>query len=104
MANSEIRQQIAPTPESETQPTSEMRVYPMGFIPEVKHKLLESLEKRRFDQGQEISKIGSDLKSAATDLQLEKINLGTFFDRARALDDFVKDGEQVFEEEKEFLT
>ncbi len=84
--------------------TSPMRVYPMGFTPDIKHRLLDSAEARRLKETSRLTAIGQQLREAVDRFESGTMELSAFLDQVRLLDELVKEGEASFEEEREFLT
>lgn len=85
-----------------------VRVYPMGFIPEVKKQLLDSVEAYALSRSK-LSGIGETLKRCSEYLNVDDVRrnygwqLGAFIETVRELDQLVKDGERASQEEKDFI-
>lgn len=90
--------------EHEENSARQIRVYPMGFIPDIKHRLIDSVEQRQLKFTTRISEIGQALVNAVSQLETDEIQVGEFMSKIRELDDWVKDGEKTYQEERDFLT
>lgn len=86
-------------PGEEQQP----RVYPMGFIPQLKQQLLSSLEQRQLATSG-ISQIGQELRMTVDNFAQDEVDLPSFLEKIRKLNELIKDGEAVYKEERDFIT
>jgi len=90
-------------PEQKHSSESPVRVYPMGFIPEVKRTLIEFADQELM-RLKGASEVGEQLRSAVEKLNLGESELHDFLEKVRQLDELVKDGEPALRKEKEFIT
>ncbi len=81
-----------------------IRVYPMGFVPDIKARLIKDAQ-QSLGLLQRLSGIGLQLVNATKDLVLEEDEpLNNFFDTINALNEEVEKGAQVGQEELDFIT
>jgi thymidylate synthase ThyX len=80
-----------------------MNVYPMGFIPEVKKKLI-ILSDEHSKRLKSISRVGKKIVKLVNSLDIDQIELDTFFKSVRKLDQLITDGIEVNKNEKDFIT
>lgn len=83
-------------------PDTPMRVYPMGFTPEIKKQLLDSVEARNLRSAR-FSELGKTLREAMEAFREGAMGLDALFDVAAQLDDAVKDGEHATRGERDFI-
>ncbi|MBI4057817.1 FAD-dependent thymidylate synthase [Candidatus Microgenomates bacterium] len=90
-------------PEQKQTTESPVRVYPMGFVPEIKRQLLASTE-ARITNNRRISEVGQAIRESVRRFTTDEIELNEFLAQMNMLDEVVKDGERATKEEREFIT
>lgn len=90
---------------SEGEPKAEpaVRVYPMGFIPDIKRQLLEGAE-AALSRQQILSRVGQRLRVVTEGLKQNEIELHEFLEIARGVSELVQDGEMATQRERDFIT
>src|SRR3989344_4546160 len=84
-------------------PESFMRIYPMGFVPAIKERLL-GYAKDNLTRLQPLSEVTVNLQTALESLKLPESDLHQFFEMMRILGQGIQDGMRATEEELEFIT
>ncbi|MBI2268660.1 MAG: FAD-dependent thymidylate synthase [Candidatus Blackburnbacteria bacterium] len=78
-------------------------VYPLGFTPELKRKLVDSAAAWGLRVGR-FSDVGKVLHESLIAFQEDRISFTGLFAAAALLDDAIKDGEQAYPKEIDFIT
>lgn len=101
MGRQEFDQSAQERPVGSTE--SPMRVYPMGFLPSVKQRLIEGID-TRIGQYEGLTEIGASLQQAIEALEADGVNVAGFVEHVRELDQFVQDGQKATRQEKDYIT